>query len=118
MTFTVIHIVFSFALGFLFGVLFGIGVYKMRNPYQSLPRSNVEPSVTKESPKQKKKVETLDIPRIKDSNENNNQDSINILSPALIQSSIEDSPDTLEEDQPSYSQPDDATVLMHRPPPK
>ena len=119
MSFTVIHIGISFVIGFILGCLFGIGVYKLRKPSQPIRPTHQRPEISQTAPKAVSKVTTLDIPRIgpNELSDEGTQDSIDILSPALIASPQENAPENQKELQTPNTQPDDATVLMQRPPP-
>ena len=119
MSFTVIHIGLSFVIGFILGSLFGMGVYKLRKPSPSKIPVNQRPEISQTAPKVVSKVTTLDIPRISPSEltEEGTQDSIDILSPASIPPTNEQVNENQEELQSANTQPDDATVLMQRPPP-
>ena len=115
MTFSAIHIVLAFAVGFFLGAIFGTGVHQLRKQPKPIkqPQAPV-PVQAKKTPRQP--VQTLDIPSIQNTNPADNSDSIsmNALTPAAI-SSLPDGAKPTKHDAKSS---DDATVLMQRPPPK
>jgi len=119
MQFTALHILIAFCGGFLFGAMFATGIHKMRQQAPQPKRKQTKPppkekTITHESVST---VETLDIPGIGKKNAplDNDPPSLNAFSPAMIPSEKEHFSQGIEAEQ---NENDDATVLMHRPPPE
>jgi len=124
MPFTILHILIAFCLGFILGSIFGMGVHKLRQGQthrKKIPPPTKHVTITQESIPP---LETLDIPRINrksvktiDQQSQEKNLSFGAFAPAVI--SIESTEisvsDLNDEQQPPN---DDATVLMHRPPPE